>query len=297
MTQQQQLIPMEAGERLRFERKLQNLSITEVADRLHIAEHVLEALEADDIDRFAAIYQRGYLLAYARFLGISEQDVNELLLSVTTVEPDLETVFPLASHNQPADRWLRATGYVLASLVVGTLAWQFTHEAVRLSQGKSQLQAVSAETSPGDVASGHENERETHVNASIAALENIGPPSGSRTGSAGEQAWAALARAGRQETLEEGQHLLDLRSSADSWVEIRDSRGRLLEQDLVRGGSSRRYQGFPPFQITFGRSSAIELLLDGQAVDLQPFTRDDVTQMSLQARFDPQVSDPGTPAE
>ena len=54
-------------------------------------------------------------------------------------EPDLHNIFSEPPKRNSADKWLRASSYVLASLLVGTLAWQFTHEAVRLSQNGSQL--------------------------------------------------------------------------------------------------------------------------------------------------------------
>jgi hypothetical protein len=62
-----------------------------------------------------------------------------------------------------------------------------------------------------------------------------------------------------------------------------DARGTQLEQDLVRGGTSKQYQGVAPFNIQFGRASAVSLLMEGRAVDLSPFTSGDVTQMLLEA--------------
>ena len=121
-----------------------------------------------------------------------------------------------------------------------------------------------------------------HVNASIAGLEALQPPTGSRTGDAGAQAWAAISNAREAERpLAEGEHWITLETSADSWVEITQADGEMLEEDLVRGGDSRRYRGMAPFVVSLGRSSAVQLTLDGYPVDLTPHTRDDVTRMLL----------------
>ena len=123
-----------------------------------------------------------------------------------------------------------------------------------------------------------------HVNASIAALDVLKEAREGRN-SAGSEAWAALQHS-RQERataspLGDDEFILELTASGDSWVEIKDAQGRQLEIDLVRGGSSKQYKGQAPFSIQLGRASAVSLFLDGQPVDLAPFTVGNVTQMKL----------------
>lgn len=91
-----------------------------------------------------------------------------------------------------------------------------------------------------------------------------------------EQAWAALSKP----ALPDGESSLHIMVSADSWVEIIDASGQELEMDLLRGGSEKAYHGQPPFKILLGRASAVRLSMDGEAVDLTAFTRDDVAQLS-----------------
>ena len=81
--------------------------------------------------------------------------------------------------------------------------------------------------------------------------------------------------------LADGEHRLELRASADSWVEIVGRDGRQLERDLVRGGETREYQGAGPFDISIGRSSSIQMFLDGEPVDLVSHTREDVARLRL----------------
>jgi len=93
------------------------------------------------------------------------------------------------------------------------------------------------------------------------------------------EAWDAI----RDPAASAGEHLLVIETSADSWIEIYGENESHLEMDLVRAGSSREYRGKGPFQITIGRASAVILSLDGESIDLEPHTHDDVASLLLAA--------------
>ena len=97
----------------------------------------------------------------------------------------------------------------------------------------------------------------------------------------GQQAWAALS--GQPSGSEPGtlSNNLLISTSADTWVEIFDARGEQMEMDLIRAGSRREYEGQAPFSVMIGRASAVELAMDGQPVDLGPFTRGNVARLTL----------------
>src|SRR6266852_2410641 len=68
---------MKIGEALAAKRGERGLSIDQVAASTRISAEDLKALEADDFERFAApVYAKGYLLTYARYLGL---DADELV--------------------------------------------------------------------------------------------------------------------------------------------------------------------------------------------------------------------------
>lgn len=266
--QQQELIPLAAGEFLKQHRLKKKLSLAAVADALNLDEKILDAIELDQADHIAAVYRKGYTEAYARFLKIPLDEITALKTASTVKEPAVRNIFALSPSRNSFDKWLRATSYVVASLLIGTLAWQFTHEAVRLSQGGSQMPANIPDSNQPQTVNGP-------VNASIASLGAL-HSSDSDGLDAAEEAWAAIS----QPVLPAGQSSLKISVSADSWIEISDADGVELEMDLLRGGSEKSYHGKPPFRILFGRASAIRLSMDGVPVDLSPHTIDDVAQLS-----------------
>lgn len=274
---QRQLIPMTTGEYLKQARLTQKLSLAAVSKAIGLDEKVLGAIELEQANHLAPVYLNGYIRAYARFLEIPEEKIQQLLSSAEPKEPEVHNVFSTPPQRNLLDKWLRATSYVLASLLIGTLAWQFTHEAVRLSQNSSQL-SQSAGIKPGvaaqdDTVQAQDTSRT--VNASIAPM-GVLHPGGKDSVDTAEQAWAAL----NMPVVPEGEAQLSIRVSADSWVEITDGDQQVLEMDLLRGGSEKDYHGKPPFRILLGRAAAVRLFINGEAVDLAEYSRDNVAHFS-----------------
>lgn len=289
--EQQELIPMATGEYLKSLRSKRKLSLAEVANEIHLDERVLDAIERDAANHIAVLYRNGYIQTYARFLRVPADEIPALLVSSATQEPALQNIFTTPPKRNLAEKWLRASSYVLASLLIGTLAWQFTHEAVRLSQNGSQLQKP-ATTENVATPEPQQQKYTGPVNASIAPLGALhgANPDGVDTA---EKAWAAVTKPALP-ALPEGESRLQVVVSADSWVEITDLTGKQLEMDLLRGGSDRSYHGLPPFRILLGRATAVRLSMDGEEVDLTPFTRDEVAQLTWPQELHAENSEPDT---
>jgi len=279
MKQQQDLIPLATGEYLKQVRVERQLSLATVAQAICLDEHRLREIEEGQADYIAPVYRNGYIKKYATYLQISEEEIQQLISSADTGESTVRNVFSKPPVRNPMDKWLRATSYVLASLLIGTLAWQFTHEAVRLSQSGSRLHSGQESIPDKDSKTYQEKVKAEEVrgtvNASIAPLGALHENNTEGYDTA-EQAWAAVSRT----ALPEGENRLQISVSADSWVEITDADGQELEMDLLRGGSDKSYHGKPPFRILLGRAAAVHLSVDGEQVDLTSFTRGDIAQLT-----------------
>lgn len=256
MTRQQALIPMAAGECLQQQRKARKLSLAAIARDINLDETLLRKIEEGKAGHIAPVYRNGYIRSYANYLQIPPAEIQKLIDQTAPEEAALRTVFLSPPKSNPVENWSRAGSYVLASLLIGTLVWQFSHEAMRLSQNGSRQ---------------HDGPEEVQFSepTSPQGLSLIGPePAG--------KARVAVSDA----VLPEGESRLQVSVTADSWVEISDADGRELEMDLLRGGSIKSYQGKMPFRILIGRASAVNLSMNGEAVDMTPFISDDVAQMT-----------------
>lgn len=284
MDTQNELLPIGVGERLKITRKSKGLKKRDLSRKLHIRESVIALIESGKLEEIAPIYRKGYVLRYVKELDLPVDEFADILNNYSNNPPDLQTVFPEAPKQNVADRWLKATTYVLGTAIVGTLVWAFTHEATRLWQGEPAPNQDQASVSSLDTRPQNDN---THVSASIASLELIRKSKPQE--SPAEEAWAALSHSEPQEevaveestSLLPGQQLLSLSASADSWVEITDATGAQLEMDLIRGGSNKQYNGQPPFRVRLGRASAVELIFADQVVDLGPYTRGNLASFTI----------------
>lgn len=286
MSRQKELIPMLPGELLRFEREQAGLSLERAAAMARIKPSILAAIESGETGDMPSVYLRGYLRNYARALGIDPADIEEQIHQTQGADPRVQSIFIGKSNRSRAEKWLKASSYLAASAVIAALVWQFTHEAVRFSQGDPQLSSAAVAPSgqadsSRDVSQQASRTANTHLSASIASMEVMQRGSGAGNQSVAEEAWSALSDAAATPQTDPGTQALTVRTSADSWVEILDGEGAQLELDLIRAGNERTYNGTGPFEVMFGRASAVELTLDGQPVDLAPFTQDNVARLTL----------------
>jgi cytoskeleton protein RodZ len=286
MKNQKELIPMMPGDLLRFAREQAGLTLEQAARTSRIKPSILSAIESGATSDIPSVYLRGYIRNYARALQVDLADIEEQMPHVQGSEPEVRSVFTVDSGRGRTEKWLKASSYLAASAVIAALAWQFTHEAVRFSQGGSQLTGVAAEraepAAPGaDETPSQTRPVNTHLNASIASVEVMQQRRERGSQGAGEQAWMAID--GQDDATEpvSGTQHLTVTTSADSWVEILDGAGTQLELDLIRAGSQREYDGTGPFQVMLGRASAVQLSLDGESIDLAPHTAGDVARLTL----------------
>jgi cytoskeleton protein RodZ len=286
MTNQKELIPLRPGDVLKYEREQRGLSREQVARQSRIKQSVIDAIESGETGEIPAVYLKGYIRNYARFLGVDPQQFEEQMEHVRGAEPEIRTIYSVAAKRGGGDRWLKASSYLAASALIATLAWQFTHEAVRLSQGESSpvpgtIVAADSQQASSATETSPQRAPNRHLNASIASVEMLEQGSEQAVEPVGEQAWAALSGQRPGGDPDMLSHNLLINTSADTWVEIFDARGEQMEMDLIRAGSRREYEGQAPFSVMIGRASAVELAMDGQPVDLGPFTRGNIARLTL----------------
>lgn len=90
------------GERLRREREMRGVTINEIAESTKISRRHLESLENEDFDSLpGGIFNKGFVRAYARYLGLDEDQAVADYAAASNEEPEPEDKFPLEVHDQP----------------------------------------------------------------------------------------------------------------------------------------------------------------------------------------------------
>ena len=80
----------------------------------------------------------------------------------------------------------------------------------------------------------------------------------------------------------ENQGIIRITFDEESWVEIKNGRGRVIFSELSPSGAFREVQGLTPLSIVIGNSAGVKVVFNGENVDLAPHTRVSVARLLLE---------------
>jgi cytoskeletal protein RodZ len=234
------------GERLKREREMREVSLTEVTAATRIGPRFLEALENEAWDKLpGGAFNRGFVRSVARYLGLDEES---LLAEYDMARNNKPTATTTENRIPARSRWpaivavLVIIGIVVALIFAGRYAWRryTSHGAKEVSSSESRAIPVQAASSasPTLVAQVTSAPVVSDVSASLSSPSRGPSP-------------AALD--------------LSVSTSAATRMRILGD-GRLLLDSEVRAGENRHFPANERFEVTAADSSAVLLELNGQAM-------------------------------
>ncbi|GAB2655190.1 RodZ domain-containing protein [Arenimonas aestuarii] len=271
------------GQRLRTAREKCGLSKEQAGQQLRLPVAIIEAMEREDWQRLGApIYVRSYLGSYLRLLDLPQ----EMLQAVVAPTP-APVLVPMASRSvlrRTLDRSLRNVVYLVmtAVLVVPVVL------VARHYQNADRPQPLTLEPDPSVLPALDAG------GALVAAEQEIALPVADPEPASPEPVMASMAPvpvktpAAEPPAAMPGQDGLVLRFSGQSWLEVNDPQGRRLERALLDAGAERRYADGEVGYITLGNASAVNVLHDGQPVDLEPFRAANVARFTVSSGGEPE---------
>lgn len=287
---------------LALERKRQGLELDDLCARLRLSLAQVQALEGDDYAKLPGpTFTRGIIRSYAKILQIDAQPLLDAYEQAKPAEAQLAIAAPThnirfapGSDGQPL---MRVVLIVLAVIVVAGGAWLWYTNPHLIAIGSSSRasskpagsdatsvvappaapapdQASSASDVPSSVARG------IGADTPTGAPDVIGAPEAT---SAGVSPQVAEAAAAPQTAAPSGQeHVLSFTFDRESWVEVRDSSGKVILSQLNTGGTVKEVSGRPPFKLVIGNAAGVHLSYKGQPIDLGPSTRVNVARLTLE---------------
>ncbi|MDY7117732.1 DUF4115 domain-containing protein [Halomonas sp. SSL-5] len=294
------------GEQLRLERENQGLSVSEVAGALNLRPAVVRGLEEDSYEEVpVATYRRGYLRAYAHLLGIDDTPVLEAYHARFGRQDAAQRKVTPVQISKPPSRlgaWLfrLVSLLVLAGLIGLTLMWwQSRGGGEPPSIGESDPVSVdrldgSASVTEPDTTSAEPDslpplpEEVTESASAVqapaedaaegsdapAALDADPAENGLEEDGATQDSGEAVAA--QQETPDEDPadaaqdagDRLAFTFNEQSWTEVFDANNQRVFVGLQEPGTTASVEGEPPFRLTVGNATGVELLWQGEPVDL-----------------------------
>jgi cytoskeleton protein RodZ len=288
-----------AGRMLREARQAQNLEIDDLASMIKVTPAKLEALENGRHDQLPdANFTRALAMTVCRSLKIDPAPVLAALPAAQAIplapqKPALNQPFKESrganlsfDSGQSFDlkallkpQWLAPIFLLLASVAVYFLpdSIQWPHWALpsaeKVSVQAPALPEPSASTpeavnAPEIVPS--QAEAAASVPVESVASQAMAAVAPAETASAAMPAASASAAEGP----------LVLKSRESAWVEIRDAKRVLLSRHL-KEDETVALDGTPPFKLRLGNSQALQVIYQGQPVELASYTRNNVARLEL----------------
>jgi cytoskeleton protein RodZ len=282
------------------------MSLSEAAERLHLNQQMLEALESGRLDSLgASVYARGHLKRYAELVGVPEAEIMaayDAWSGRLAALPDLRDVITAPAVRSGTRRFELKPGYALIGaivLVMVMLVWWAMRKPARMTAAaaptpRTQVSVMpAAPTPPSELAAPAPAASAPKAAPAVAskpavaiALPTPAAAPLSVPTPATSAATGPLAR-------------LALNFSEDSWIEIHGADGTQLFHGMALAGSQHRVTGSAPLRLFLGNPPGVTLEMNGKPVVMtstprpRRFSLDDAGRIIVDAHAtDPSAQGP-----
>lgn len=275
-----------AGRALRRAREAQGLEIDSLASSLKVSARKIELLEADRFDELPdATFTRALAQTLCRSLKLDAATVLAMLPPasghrIEQVSEGLNAPFRDRSSRLDGIAWdallkaawapvlLMGLALLLFLLPEGSIESRFA-AAVDLARSLTPPRAGGAEPSPA---------APTPAEPAPTAAAPAPQPAVETVFSAPPPATGASAAAAQTST---AAGPLELRASAESWVEVKDARERILMSRSLQPGETVTLDGALPMRVKIGNAAVTEVRFRGAPVDIAPMTSENIAKVEL----------------
>jgi len=147
------------GEEFRSAREARGLTLSDVAEQIHIRSVYLNAIENEDWKAIGApVYVRGFIRTYARFLGVDGEDAVARFNAAAPPERPVQTaaIDYTDDHERTGPSWLAILGGLVALLLVAFVIYEYWQYA-KGGTARKPVAAASAAPQPAAAAPGSQS--------------------------------------------------------------------------------------------------------------------------------------------
>jgi transcriptional regulator with XRE-family HTH domain len=261
------------GENLRREREMRGVSLEEISSATKISVRFLHALEEEDFGKLpGGIFTRGFIRAYAKYLGLDEDRVLAEYQMVAQPRSDVDlgrlASHPVEARPEGGRAPLLATLFALILLASGYALYRYSRRSADAPppapEAVSAPQPTAKETPmatpsvlPEAVPAAAESAAVAGRDAAAGSVPVVAPESGAASGPEGAP-------------LSEGGLVLQLAATERVWVAV-DGDGKTLLQRVLVPNEIQTLKARERFDITTGNAHGIILTLNGET--LKPLGR------------------------
>ena len=282
----------------------------DLAARTRLARATLEALETDDFAALSeTVYVRGYYRKCSKALGLSEAELLQRYeMAGGPRQSPPPTKLLLAGGGGSGEEisrgsrgssnswlWLIALviGVVLAVFALWRVRGSLSKAGAAPAPGAVVLPAPPPGAGPAEAPSPAPSGSLAPANATPGAAAPVTVPQSSTSSNQGAASAAGLtpsagvapaedhasaaANAAPAPTPAPADGDLALTFTGSSWVQVKDSTGKMLLNGMVEAGDTQVVSGHPPYAIELGNAPAVQVHFHGGLVDFKSQIRKNQT--------------------
>jgi cytoskeleton protein RodZ len=256
------------GDRLRREREMRGITLDEITESTKVSRRHLEALEGEHFDQLpGGVFNKGFVRAYARFLGIDEDRAVADYSAASNELPEPENKFPLDIHMKPDPELNPRRSYLplvfavaaLVGVLVGYAFWvkskSHTSETAENASQSSPVPAASAPTEKAPVAAQPAPVSGSKPKATERAAATTTP--------ANPQQPAPDAATTPAASKPEKSFFISVKAREDSWVSI-VADGKSVMERVLMADKHKKIKAGKSLVLRTGNAGGIEVSFNGR---------------------------------
>jgi cytoskeleton protein RodZ len=276
------------GEKLKLERERRKITLEQISSSTKIGTRMLQALEEDKFNQLpGGIFNKGFVRAYARCVGLDEDQTVEEYLEASGDAPPVSTEIVALEHDERENEGNRSRleasnndparqlpwGLLAALLLVIAVALSlWSHR--RREQPRSSVQSTATTTatpSPAAPSSGGASGKDTNKDtanrapSATSASPTTAPP-------AGRSATPSVPKTSQDLTAATpaaapGEFTVVIQAREESWISITTD-GKAISSELMSAGSERAVHGRKEIIVKAGNVGGVDFRLNGHKLDI-----------------------------
>jgi len=270
------------GDRLRREREMRGITLDEITESTKISRRHLDALEGEHFDQLpGGVFNKGFVRAYARFLGIDEDQAVADYSTASNEQPEPENKFPLEVHEEP-DRDLNPRRsslplvFAIAALIGVLVGYGFwikskphNPEAVENTRQSAPASAVNTPEAnipapPAITPSSSEPIKASAQPAHSTPVTKPAPPEAAAVPRSTEPRPTAAPgeSADPPPSVKEKAFFVQVKAKEDSWVSI-VADGKSVMQRVLPADKQKKIKAGKTLVLRTGNAGGIEVSFNG----------------------------------
>ena len=276
------------GERLRRQREMRGVSLEEISQSTKIGTRSLKAIEDEDFEKLpGGIFNKGFVRAYARFLGLDEEQIVGDFEEAWNAYEDARTpqvlLVPEEEQKKSGSGSLWVTVVLLIVITAAAAGW-YRYQRMRNqvaapstsepnssssvpanSENPPSSQSPATPPAPPPVQNGADSRGSQGSPASQAETALEGPKVTATGASSAASTKSTQTPASKAESSAPIQ--LQVFAREDSWLSV-SADGKDLGQGILSAQKTRSIRAQKEVRLKIGNLAGVEISFNGQSVDV-----------------------------